>query len=31
MDTLNKDNIIEHINIYLHYAILNYSLMDNKH
>jgi hypothetical protein len=31
MDTLNKDNIIEHINIYLHYTMLNYSLIDNKH
>jgi hypothetical protein len=31
VDTLNKDNIIEHININLHYAILNYSPMDNEH
>jgi hypothetical protein len=31
VDNLNKDNIIEHINIYFHYAILNYSPMDNKH
>jgi hypothetical protein len=27
VDTLNKDNIIEHINIILHYATLNYSLV----
>jgi hypothetical protein len=25
VDTLNKDNIVEHINIYLHYDTLNYS------
>jgi hypothetical protein len=31
VDTLNKDNIIEHINNYLHYATLNYSPMENKH
>jgi hypothetical protein len=27
VDTLSNDNIIEHINILLHYATLNYSLV----